>query len=226
MTLSLGLCRFVLLGVLALFSASGCVTDDYAMRATENVRVTPGLKEGATYRIPLANPVGSVRLLTEGRIELRGEPENQAVPTLHVRMVLNNQASPLPWSLNVQEQIISFPNGEKARPVYVNTGNDEPPEVAVAPGKKEVVDLFYTVPLEYRGEDNVDGFRLNWLVNLPDEKVTEVTSFEKIRAAGYPVIVRQEVETPFVGGDDDLGFGPIWWRDPSEPLASAPPLWQ
>ena len=178
-------------------------SEEYVYRPAVNPSATVAGHVAAYYEIPPEAPRGSVRLAALGFSDL--EPRGgAAVRAVHLRMVVANNSPTGPWTIDTREQRIDLPGHGTSRPAYVGTRGIAPPVVTIAPGQKQIIDLFYPLPVDLGGASQLPEFDVLWSVDTPERVVTERTPFDCLR-----------VEPAYA-----YDWGPYWgwgWYDPLYP---------
>jgi len=198
--------RLALALVCALFFG-GCANSYYYTPA-EQANATVSGYPAARYVIPEGTNQGDVRVSTFGVKDLRlNGDEEEAVRSLHVRLIVANQNGTQDWSVdtrNIQVQYTGI-QGQRA-PAFANANDRGMPVVVVPPGASRTIDLYYPLPPEISGAKDLPQFDVVWAVQTDNQVVAERTPFE-----------RRKIEpAPAYGYGYGVGFGayPYWWYDP------------
>jgi hypothetical protein len=103
------------------------------------------------------------------------------------------------------------PAGEgRSRPAYVNTNGSQPPVLHIAPGERQVFDLYYPLPARRDRPGDIWQYDLLWSAHTPARVFAERTPFERTDAASFA-----SAGMPYA--DLGVSWGPIWWYDPLYP---------
>lgn len=137
-------------------------------------------------------------------MSFQGEPEARMIS---VRMVVENNADDQPWQLDTREQRVVVGASGESVPAYVNTDGQGAPLVQIVRGKKASVDLYYPLPGNLEGADQVPEFDFVWQVHTGPRLIAERTPFDRTRIE--PVYA----QSYYYG----WGYEPYWWYDPLWP---------
>jgi hypothetical protein len=144
----------------------------------------------ARYAVPPDDPHGQVTIAAVG---MTPPSDPQGGGLLHLRMAVDNQSPDELWSVNpsAQELQLAGAAGERLRP----TGASNRP-LAIAPGQRRSIDLYYSLPASLRDERRLGGFDLEWRLTSPRGTYTERTVFARTSVASSG----QAVELPGAPG--------------------------
>lgn len=198
--------------------ATGCVAPAQyvyvpAVRADAQASGVPA----AYYPIPRDRPTGDVRVATFGLTDVAPQRGGPAVPVLHVRMLVANNADPAAWSVDTQAIVATIAGEGTSQPAFVNTDAGAPPSVLVARGQQRIIDLFYPLPREESTPARLPAFDISWQITTTDGVVAERTPFER-RSLDDDAVYAYGYSYPgygaYYGFGPALGFAPYWWYDP------------
>lgn len=141
------------------------------------------------YAVPPEAPRGSVQLATFGFAKLRAEGATNApeVRAIHMRMVVANN-SPVTWTLDTREQLLSLPGGGASVPAYAIADAGEGPLVVVPPSGKRTIDLFYPLPASMDDAEELPAFDTVWKVQTDTRAVADRTPFERLEVVPYHAV--------------------------------------
>jgi hypothetical protein len=124
---------------------------------------------------------GDVQLTSSGFEEIQpGELDEAREPALHVRMAVKNESDKT-WFVDGSEQLISLPDHGASRPALVTSDRGAASTVAVPPGEKGTIDLYYPLPDDMKGATKVPRFETRWNVWAGPRLVSERTPFERLQ---------------------------------------------
>ncbi len=135
--------------------------------------------------------------------------EEEPVPALHVRFVISNNGGKEDWMLDTRDIHLDFDGLEEMSPALVNAAETGLPIIAIGPGQKRVVDIYYPLPPRFRGAEDIPSFDVLWKVQTDERTVAERTPFDRIR------LVPESTTTVYY--NYGLGFSSYWWHDPYFP---------
>lgn len=163
----------------------------------------------AYYAEPRGRPTGDVRLATFGLTDIAAERGATALPVLHVRMIVANNADPVPWTIDTQTIVATIAAGGSIRPALVNSDAGVPPIVQIALGEQRAIDLFFPLPGGLTTPEAMPAFDVSWQIETGAGLVAERTPFERRLF---------DDETPYTYASPyygvALGFAPYWWYHP------------
>jgi hypothetical protein len=195
----------------------GCATE-YAYVPTVNATATVDGRKAADYPIPPASPQGDLRVVSYGLTEVAPNDESADVMSaLHLRVVVENRSASA-WTLDTREQRIDLSGRGALVPAFASANaGTQPPLVAIDPSAKRVVDMFFLLPQDLQGADDIPAFGALTQVNTADTGVvSERTPFERLNVE------------PEGGGNDGWDYGPnyYWggpyWFNPAFPYGGDP----
>lgn len=187
----------------AIAALAGCVDQAYVYSPAEQATATMNGRLAARYQIPPGSPRGDVRIASFGVVDLEQPGEQREIPSLHVRMAISNDAGAGPWTVDtrrIQADLRGF--GDAGVPM-VSSDAAGLPSVTIAPGQQRILDLFYPLPRDMEGEDDLPAFDLVWRVHTDAGLVTERTPFERI-----------DVEPQQPAYFTTSWYGSFWWYNP------------
>lgn len=183
-------------------ATAGCVDQAYVYSPAEQATATMNGRLAARYEIPPGAPRGDVRVASFGVVDIVEQDERE-IPALHVRFAISNDAGAGPWTVDtrrIQADLRGF--GDAGVPM-VSADAAGLPVITIAPGQQRVLDLFYPLPREMEGEDDLPAFDLVWRVHTEAGIVTERTPFERI-----------DVEEREPAYHTTGWYGSFWWYQP------------
>jgi hypothetical protein len=181
----------------------------YVYQPAEHATATIGGNVAASYAIPVASPEGDVRLATFGFTDLEAQnAPDQKLRSVVLRMVVSNNG-PSAWTVNAREQYIDIVGPGKTQPLFVSTQEGEKgmPTIAIPPGEKRSIDLFFPLPPQMQSASKIPEFDALWTVRTGQGVVSERTPFDRLR-----------IEPVYYGYyGPDWGFyagwpGPFWYN--------------
>lgn len=194
-----------------LFFLSSCATEQFAYVPSDlSGQKTEHTKNGkASYQVPPEAPTGTVRIRSGGIVKLKPNKGGAKVPALHVRVVLANQSSPMPWNVDPRALTVSFPNGEaNVAPIFVQSHSPTTPVLVVSQGEMRSLDLYYALPEEEKSAKELPEFNFQWEIHVGPRLVQETTSFDRVTLPSYDY---GAYPYPYDGGwEPDWGWGPDW----------------
>lgn len=186
--------------VVALIGVAGCGADTYVY-SPESPDVTVDGYPGARYSVPPERPNGEVRVASFGITGLRLDPETRQ-DVIHVRLIVDNQGDSTPWRVDVREQWLQLPSGQRVRPMGVNATETGLPIVTVPRRQARTLDLYYPAPAGVTRDADLSGFQVLWQVDTGARRIARRTSFELIDVDPY------YYDPAFMYS---TGWGPYWW---------------
>ena len=167
--------------VLALIVLSGCAASQpFVFRPTETPNLTSEDRAIARYVVPRTLPRGEIFVTSDGVVPSR---DGQSGPSLHVRATLFNVAGETPWAVDIREQIVTLPGGVQIHAHDVKTVAPGAPILAIAPGERIAMDLYFPLPDSRPSASEIPTFDFIW----------QVTTDRK-RAAGSVPFGRYDVD--------------------------------
>jgi hypothetical protein len=173
--------------------------------AQEAVPPTAGPPIASTYRVPVGDPRGTVHVMSLGPERLAAPP-GQPDMYLHLRLAVENDSDTVAWTANASEQGLGVP-GAYLAPAFAQASNAGS-QLAVAPGGRGTLDLYYALPDDHAALQ----LSLDWRLHRGTELVAMSTGFEREGTSAVNEIVGYSY-TPLLGGGVYLGIGPTWWYD-------------
>jgi hypothetical protein len=204
------------LALLPALLALGCATE-YAYVPTVNATSTVDGRVAADYPIPPASPQGDLRVVSYGVTEVASNEESRDVMSaLHLRVVVENRSGSA-WTLDTREQRVDLSGRGALVPAFASANAGSPPPlVDIDPSTQRVVDMFFLLPQDLQGADDIPAFDALTQVNTTSGAVTERTPFERLN-----------VEPEAVGYDGwdygpDYYWGGPYWFNPAFPYVGYP----
>lgn len=125
--------------------------------------------------------------MSAGIVKLKPNGGGEKIAALHLRMVLSNQESAVPWTVDPQAQSVSFPNaGAQVAPVFVQSDSSTAPNLVVDRGEIRTLDLYFQLPAKEKAGD-IPEFDFHWQVNAGARLAQETTSFDRVEIQTYAV---------------------------------------
>jgi hypothetical protein len=206
----------LVLTLLPALIATGCAAE-YAYVPTVNATSRIEGRVAADYPIPPAAPLGDLRVASYGVTEVASNDESRdAMSALHLRAVIENRSS-AEWTFDTREQRVDLSGRGALVPAFASAnGGTPPPVVTIDPSGMRVVDLFFLLPQDLQGADELPAFDALSQVGTSAGLVSERTPFERL-----------QVEPDGGGYDDwDYGAGYYWggpyWFNPAFPYIGYP----
>jgi hypothetical protein len=159
----------------------------------------------AFYKVPPEKPMGSVRVRSMGIVKIQPKEDTAEVPCLHIRMSISNQTASQPWTINAQDQHVSFPNEKPTPPVFVNSDSQGLPELQITPKQLRVIDLFFQLPKTQESAKDLPEFDFGWRIMAGPQEIKDTTPFDRIPVPDNPVVL-YPYAPPY-----PLGWGSYWW---------------
>lgn len=184
--------------VLALLVAvSGCaLSQPYVFRPTETPNVTSENQSVARYVVPRALPRGEIFVASDGVIAASDEHDG---PMLHVRATLFNVAGETPWAVDIREQIVTLPGGVQVHASRVKTAASGAPILAIAPGERIAMDLYFPLPESQQSALRIPTFDFIWQVTTDRKRAAGTVPFGRFDPALNPSGGRTTIATATPG---------------------------
>lgn len=206
------LVAMVKIPLLVLLAAGCAASGEYLYVPAAGANAASSGYPAAYYAEPRDHPTGDVRLATFGLTDIATERGAPAMPVLHVRMIVANNADPAAWSIDTQTVIATIAGGPPTRPALVNTDAGAPPLLQIVAGEQRVIDLYYPLLGARATPEEVPAFDISWQIATSSGLVAERTPFER---RFFDDRVRPAYDAPYAGYYGvALGFAPYWWYDP------------
>jgi hypothetical protein len=187
-------------------SLAGCASNSYYYQPAEQSNATVAGRPAARYVIPPGIDQGDVRVSTFGVTDVRLSEDDEPVRSLHVRLVVANESGARDWTIDTRMIQVQYGGIADSRaPSFANTTGAGMPVVVVPPGESRTIDLFYPLPAELEGAQDIPQFDVVWQVQTDDRLVAERTPFERRRIEPLP---------PAGAYGWGVGAYPYWWYDP------------
>lgn len=193
--------------------------NEVVFEPTRNQAQAPDGKHEAVYNLPVPTDAkGTVRLESEGVEDIRAKESEQKVPSLHLKMIVNNEKDAQPWMLDARNQQVSLQGGTTLTPTLVNTKGESLPMIEVEPGETQDIDLYYALPEKFKNATEIPGFTARWEVQTENRTVAEATPFDQISPnlgsrSVYP-FGGSPFESPPTRRPQSIGVESDWWLDP------------
>jgi hypothetical protein len=174
----------------------------------------------AKYDIPSpAEPQGDVRIASFGISKVTRQ-DGTPMRAIHVRLVASNNSAQ-PWTIDTRQQLADIRNVGQVSAAFARSEGQDLPLVAVAPGQKRTVDIFFPLPAQTEKASKIPEFDVLWKVQAGSTVVAQRTPFERLQVA--PMMAAAGFGYPYYG---TYGFGPYGWYDPFwGPGVIASPAW-
>jgi hypothetical protein len=101
------------------------------------------------------------------------------VDALLVRMIVTNDSSHRPWTLDTRQQLMVLPTGLRTPPLVVDVEGARDHVISVRCGDRRVVDLYYVMPPA--GFASLPSFDVMWELNAGDALVSRTTEVVALR---------------------------------------------
>ncbi|MDB4957314.1 MAG: uncharacterized protein JWO36_4883 [Myxococcales bacterium] len=188
----------------------GCAASYYY--SPEGATVVRAGAPAQVVKIPPESPRGSVEIASTGIRTIRTRDGRQ-VPTLHVRMIVDNESDDQPWTVDTRDQEVELAGIGHAKAIFVNADTRTLPIITVSRRERHTLDFYFPLPAQRRKEDHLPGFDFLWQVNTPQRTVADRAHFQRL-----------EEQAEYYGGYGGYGgfydaWGPYWWYDPFWPSA-------
>lgn len=179
--------------VLALIVVSGCATTQpFVFRPTEAPNLTAENRAEARYVVPRRLPRGEIFVTSEGVVAGR---QGQTGPALHVRATLFNVAGETPWAVDIREQIVTLPGGVQVHASDVATAAPGAPILAIAPGERIAMDLYFPLPESQQSAAQIPGFDFIWQVTTDRKRAAGTVPFGRFDPPIDPAAGRATIAT-------------------------------
>jgi hypothetical protein len=184
-----------------------CAEGTYAFEPAVRRGALLAGRPAAYYPVPPAAPRGDVRVASLGttKVRLQGGLE---VPVVQVRLVVANNSNS-EWVVATRDQLAAIAGEPLRAAAFVNTDSDRAPLVAIPPGERRTLDLFFALPKGMTKPKDIPYFDVIWRLRTGQEEVAERTPFERFEI--------EPAAAPLVDYGFATGFGPYWWHDPFWP---------
>lgn len=196
---------FVLASLVSAATVVAC-ENTYTYVPTTSATVSVAGRVAASYAIPSDDPRGTLAVASFGFADITapGAPDEQ-LSSLHLRMVLVNNGDTA-WSLDTSAQRLDLEQRGAGAPAFASadTGT-QPPIVTVGPASRRVVDLFFLLPADMQGAQQLPSFDAVWQVNTGDRIVTGRTPFARL-------VVQPEPASVYEYGPYDYWGPPYWYN--------------
>jgi hypothetical protein len=193
--------------VLVLLAAIGCAEDRYFYVPSALEERVDQQSGAAYYPVPANTPKGNARVQSMGIVDLEARDSGRKTTALHLRLSVSNQDQ-VPWSVNVQEQIVNFPNQGGAEPILANSDSNRLPVITVQPHELRTVDLYYPLPPGAKDAGQIPEFDFRWQVHVGHELVARTTGFARWKMPDY--YAYPYPYDPYWS----FGWGGWWWGAP------------
>lgn len=193
----------------------GCATERYFYTPSASEDRVDQQSGTAFYPIPVNIPQGNARVQSQGIVDLEPKNGGNKITAVHLRLSISNQSA-TPWSLDVQEQRVDFPNRGSSTPVLASSDSRELPNIVIQPHELRSVDLYFQLPPGADEASKIPEFDFRWSVHTEGQVVARTTPFTRL-----------PVPEP-APGYFSYGWGPYpypygywgsgwWWGPPSAP---------
>lgn len=166
-------------------------------------------KGKAYYKIPSDSPTGSVRMVSGGIVKLRSLESGTTFPVLHLRMLLSNESSRAPWTVDAQAQTVVFPNSSSQSPLFAQSESTTSSTLTVNLNEMKVLDLYFSLPDSRKSAKEIPEFDFHWQVQAGSQLVKETTAFERVGVSSYSYSDRAFYYSPY-----DSPYNPYYSYSP------------
>lgn len=193
----------VLLGFMLL--AAACTSPSYRYVPKEAAQPAQETSNNeVAYSVPPNAPEGTVRIRSMGIVDLKRQGEEQRTPAFHVRATLAKTSGDNPWSFNIREQALFFPNQGPTPPLFANSNSKNLPSFQVKTGEVRAIDLYFPLPGNVESDKDIPEFNFKWVIHPDSQILTETTQFQRAPLqAQYP--------TAYPYDPYPVGYGSLWW---------------
>ena len=206
------------LGLVGCASTSSYVYMPYP-RPTSQVDGYPA----ASYLVPSGRPTGSVRVAAFGIASLTSDTGSE-VPALQVRLVVVNNTSARPWTIDTRTVLATLDGEGTSGPAFVNTDAGMPPLITIPAGTQGTVDLYYPAPPGMERSDRLPAMWIAWQIDYGSGPTSQRAVFTSVRVDADDYGDRY-VYGPYADAYPygyypvafGFGLGPYWWYDPVYP---------
>jgi hypothetical protein len=182
-------------------AAGGCA------HAEEVAAPIPEAPLGSSYRIPAAEPHGTVNVMSLGAEQL-SVPSGQPNTYLHLRLAVENESDTVAWTAAAADQTLSM-QGASLSPAFGEASGGGP-LLTVQPHGRGTLDVFFALA----GGVEPPALSLDWRVRRGSELVAQTTNFQRpTSVATYNQYGQYGPYSPLPGPAFYLGVGPAWWYD-------------
>ncbi|MDR3608135.1 MAG: hypothetical protein P4M08_12235 [Oligoflexia bacterium] len=206
---------FRAIGAFALWTAfvclAGCSSPPYRYVPSDHQTTDLSKRRGeAIYSEPANAPTGTVKVMSMGIVDIKPKQDGKKTPALHLRMSIANQSVNQKWTLDVQEQSVSFPNQGQVWPQFANSDSTSIPILDINPGELRTLDLYFSLPETEKNEAGLAEFNFHWKLQSGDRTITETTPFDRVPVPEYAA-TDYPYYWPYEPYPYALGWGPVWW---------------
>ena len=159
----------------------------------------------AFYPVNVDDGKGSLRLRSQGVVDLRAKGTQERRPALHMSAVLANTNGEQTWSFEPREQIVIFPDHGQVAAIALNPNSFD---LEIKPGESRTVELYFPIPNGLDSE--LHEFDVKWNVSVGKRAVSESTTFAKRRER--------------MQAHDSFGMGSGWYYGTPIYYPSAPAI--
>jgi hypothetical protein len=166
---------------------TGCATPQYGyLPATTPGQAVHVQRGRASYDLPPEKPMGTVRVMSGGVVELKPSGGGEEFPALHLRLLLSNQSSVEPWSVKTDSLTLRIANSSTMlSPTVSAPDTSSTHELTVARGELKSIDLYFKLPENRKGAEDVHDFDFHWLVLIGGHPYERTTSFDRVPKYAY-----------------------------------------
>ncbi len=174
--------RVLAAAAVAGLASTGCSESLYGYVPTTHAGAPVDGQPAADYPLPPAAPRGDVKIASYGITDVHPKDNgNVALGAVHLHAEVSNSSDRV-WTFDTREQMLVLANHGAGAPAFASADRtgDQPPLVAIQPGHRRSVDLFYILPRDLQDSDEVPTFSCAWKVNTGDAILADSTSFQRV----------------------------------------------
>ncbi|HEY2901013.1 MAG TPA: hypothetical protein VGL59_10585 [Polyangia bacterium] len=163
---------------LLLLVLSGCATSQpFVFRPTETANLTPDNSAVARYVVPRVLPRGELFATSEGVVP--ASANGKEGPALMVRITVFNVAGKGPWAIDIRDQLVTLPGGIQIHASDVKTTAQGAPILAITPGERITMDLYFALPENQQTPGEIAGFNFIWQVSTDRQRAAGMVPFAR-----------------------------------------------
>ena len=163
----------------------------------------------AVYSIPEGLSEGTVKISSNGVVDLKSKTDSKQFPTIHIHMSISNMSN-LPWTVAAKDQVIAFPDQGQSSPVFANSNAETLPTVTIPPGALRIVELYFELPQIDKSAEDVPEFDFRWAVRTASAMVNNSTPFDRVAIRERHVVAVYPYDPYYMG----VGVNTVWWGRP------------
>ena len=154
----------------------------YAYVPTTNAGPAVQGQPAADYPLPPTAPRGDVKIASYGITDIHPKDNpNIDLGAVHLHAEVANGSDRV-WTFDTREQMLNLARHGSGAPAFASAdrNGDQPPLVAIPPGQRREIDLFYILPRDLQDSDEVPSFSCTWKVNTGEAIISDNTNFQRV----------------------------------------------